>query len=164
MTMNIQRAEQAKQAIAQILKENNQLNKLGLVLLQMAHESGGFTSHVQSTNNNFTGIKFANQEGATKGVLSPEGDYYANFSTPYYWAKSYYHELTKKSNPLGATSIEDFAKRLKDNGYFTASLADYTAALKSWVNTINKKLGISVTFGATLLIAFIVFFSLIIFL
>ena len=162
--MNIQRAEQAKQAIAQILKENNKLDKLRLVLLQMAHESGGFTSHVQATNNNFTGIKFANQEGATKGVLSPEGDYYANFSTPYYWAKSYYHELTKKSNPLGATSIKDFAARLKANGYFTASLESYTAALKSWINTINNKLGLKVTFTTTLLLAFIIFFSLIIFL
>ena len=159
MTMNIDRATEAKNAIAKVLAENNKLDKLGLVLLQMAHETGGFTSHVSSANNNFTGIKFAKQEGATRGILSPEGDYYADFQSPYYWAKSYYHELTKKSNPLGATSIEDFAARLKKNRYFTASLESYTKALKSWVNTIQNKLGTAVKFAAPILLLVIIFFT-----
>ena len=50
---------------------------LPVLLAQVAHETVGFTSVIAITDNNLSGIKFVGQAGATKGRLSPEGNYYA---------------------------------------------------------------------------------------
>ncbi len=89
------------------------------------HETRAYSNAGAKQYTNYSGIKFANQNGATKG---PNG--YAVFRTIDDWAKAYAHELTKGKNPAGATSLEDFAARLKANGYYEDSLANYTMGLK----------------------------------
>jgi hypothetical protein len=52
-----------------------------LTQLQFENQFGRDISSSQLDNNNFAGIKFANQPGASAGGTSPEGDQYARFQT-----------------------------------------------------------------------------------
>jgi len=51
------------------------------VVAQARFESADYTSNVFKVNNNTSGIKFVGQSNATRGTLSPEGNYYARFNT-----------------------------------------------------------------------------------
>jgi hypothetical protein len=51
------------------------------MIANIQHESVWGTSNIAKADNNFGGIKFANQPNATMGELSPEGDHYAKFNT-----------------------------------------------------------------------------------
>ena len=51
------------------------------LMASVQHESVWGTSNVAKEDNNFGGIKWANQPNATMGSLSPEGDHYAKFNT-----------------------------------------------------------------------------------
>ena len=131
--MNNELAKQAEQALRKVFAEKGlPLSKLPWVMAQVAHETGGFKSRVSSTNN-LSGIKYVpgNKFGAVKGLLSPEGDYYAAYpGGVYYWAKQYVYEITKRSNPLAADTVEGFVSRLKQNGYFGAPENEYLKALQ----------------------------------
>lgn len=97
-------------------------------LYQIYHESQGFTSPLFSLHYNGSGIKYAGQKGATK---QPTGLPYAWFTNwPDYMA-ALKHELTKGANPAGAATLEDFAARLKKNGYYEDSYAHYLQGLKN---------------------------------
>jgi hypothetical protein len=112
---------------------------LPILLAQVAHETAGFTSAV-ATDNNFSGIKFVGQVGATKGRLSPENNYYAKYANTNLWAKDYLRLLSRGGNnaPIKATDSTDFVNRLKDNRYFTDSLENYQRAIKSWAGEVAK--------------------------
>ena len=96
-------------------------------LYQMYHETDHFTSPLFMLHYNASGIKFANQNGATK---QPTGLPYAWFKNWTDYMASYRKEMTKGSNPSGATTIEDFAHRLKLNKYYEDTEANYVTALK----------------------------------
>ena len=120
---------------------------LKLLLSQVLNETGVFSSltHVFDLNNNASGIIYTGSpgqkaNGATKGSkrMSIEGGYYAKFDTLNNWAKEYYRILNKGAMPLKATSPEDFATRLKQNGYFTAPLSDYKKNLIFFHDYLTK--------------------------
>lgn len=94
-------------------------------LYQAYHETGAFKSPLYLQHNNASGIMFAGQNGATKGTNG-----YAWFATLDDWAHAMQHEATKKANPAGATSLEDYVHRLKANGYFTDTEANYVEGVK----------------------------------
>ena len=94
-------------------------------LFQMYHETGGFTSAL-FLHYNACGIKFANKSGASQG---PGSNYYAYFTSWEPYMATYKKILEKGANPLGAETLEDFAHRLKLNGYYEVSEADYLAGL-----------------------------------
>jgi hypothetical protein len=143
---------------------------------QLAVETAGFTSKVNNVDNNLSGVKFFGQKQATQGLPVPKSEYvpgnkYGNFYAHYnnydLWAEDYLNILTKKSNPLGADNLTDFAMRLKANDYFQSTLPDYIKALKSWEGTFAKWLpsivsskGAKVSLLTIALIA-IVFFTII---
>ncbi len=116
-----------------------QANKLHPMLLQAGipepaasyglyatyHETAAYSSPLYKDHNNASGIKFAKQAGAVKGANG-----YAYFNTLQDWANAYAHELKKRANPAGATSLEDFATRLKANGYYEDSFSNYLSGLK----------------------------------
>jgi hypothetical protein len=93
---------------------------------QIYHETGAYKNAGWRQYRNGAGIMFANQRNATKG---PNG--YAMFGDWPSFFDAYAHELTKKSNPAGAQSLEDFNNRLVANRYYTANPADYFSGLKS---------------------------------
>ena len=113
---------------------------LPVLLAQVAHETVGFTSVIAITDNNLSGIKFVGQAGATKGRLSPEGNYYAKYNSSTLWAKDYLRILSRggENAPIHATDSTDFVNRLKDNRYFTDSLENYQRAIKSWAGEVAK--------------------------
>ncbi len=123
-------------------------------MLQVAHETGGFNSHVADVNNE-SGIKWNPKGKIVKGeydsgIKSPEGNNYSGFDSTTAWADRYTNIIgSYKSKPLEATSIEDFATRLKKSGYFTATLDEYTHGLNSWTATIKKYIG-KISFPATI--------------
>lgn len=107
---------------------------MDLLLAQVLNETGMFSSlsNVYDLNKNasgilYTGSKGQKANGATKGSkrMSIEGGYYARFDTLNNWAKEYYRVLNRGALPLKAIDAKDFAVRLKQNGYFTAPLAEY---------------------------------------
>lgn len=94
---------------------------------QSYHETGGWPSNyvLYWQHNNGSGINFAKQRGATRGAGG-----YAWFNSFQDWINAFVHEITKGSNPAGAQSIEDYAARLKSNGYYTDSASNYLYGLK----------------------------------
>lgn len=103
-----------------------------IALLAM-HETNGFKSRLSQQDNNYSGIKFVKQPGATQGRKSPEGNYYAKYPDRTAWAADLYRILANgKGKPLQAVSLEDFAQRLKAGGYYTDSVENYTKGLQRW--------------------------------
>lgn len=92
---------------------------------QTYFETGAYKNAGALKYNNLSGIMYAGQKGAKKG---PNG--YAVFDNLDRWADAYAHELTKKSNPAGAGTLEDFNKRLVANKYYSANPSDYLSGLK----------------------------------
>lgn len=138
-----ERATKAQQAFAVILKEQGKpMSQLRLLMLQAAHETGGFKSRL-STANNLSGIKYRPKTAilgeSNSGILSPEGDYYSKFDSIDSWARRHYQIVNRGTNkPIDAQTIQDFAARLKANKYFTDTLTNYTKGLMSWQRTIDK--------------------------
>ena len=139
-------------------------DKIGLLLLQVAHETGGFNSNV-STFLNMSGIKWNPKGKIVPGeydskIKSPEGNNYSGFDSVDAWANRYTNILAQaKTKPLEATSIDDFAKRLKGAGYYTATLESYTKALKSWASSLKTHLGslpLPATIAATTVVALLI--------
>lgn len=122
--------------------------KIKLALAQVMLETGVFGpgSHIDSELNNYSGIMWINkpavQLNATKGLPFPkkEGNYfYAHFKTPADWARDYLRIINRPPNyPINATSPADFAKRLKDNKYYTSSLIDYTKNVSYFYNLLTS--------------------------
>jgi len=94
---------------------------------QSWHETKGWPKSyaLYWQHNNGSGVKYAGQHNAVK---LPHG--YAGFTDFSDWIASFVHELKKKANPAGAKSLEDFAHRLKQNGYYGDSEENYLKGLK----------------------------------
>lgn len=103
------------------------------IYAQLALESADGSSEVSQKDNNYAGIKFANQPGATSGSPSPEGDNYAHFENTDAFANAY-AKILEADGLHGGMSIDDWAQQLKNRGYYTASEASYAAGLKSWAD------------------------------
>lgn len=105
-----------------------------LVYAQLALESSHGTSKVSQTDNNFSGIKFANQKGATQGSISSEGDHYAHFKSIGDFANAYADLLNSGYNLKGVTNAQQFAHALKNGkygAYYGSSEASYASNLDS---------------------------------
>lgn len=97
-------------------------------MYQVYFETQAFTSPLYRLHNNASGIKYAGQRGAVKG---PAPMHYAFFPNGLEdWARAEKHELTKGRNPAGAATIEDFAARLKANGFYESPYDLYVSGLK----------------------------------
>jgi flagellum-specific peptidoglycan hydrolase FlgJ len=111
------------------------------MLAQIALETGHFKSVASLQDNNLTGIKFFGQTGATKGIAAPNrnGDNgnYAHYNSYDDWAKDYMRILSSvgTANPLEATTPEDFAAALKQNGYFQSDEKTYANNIASLANS-----------------------------
>jgi flagellum-specific peptidoglycan hydrolase FlgJ len=135
----------AKAAAQALLNNGLPKDKLPWVIAQLAFETAHFDSSEAVIDNNLSGIKYYGQKGATKGHQAPasEGsyyagdgstavDYYAHYNNYDEWAKDYLRILRTigTARPLEADTVEDFVYRLKQNKYFSGSLADYTKGVK----------------------------------
>jgi hypothetical protein len=108
-----------------------------LLLSQAIHETGLFTAspnwkNVQ--NNNLAGItahgSFPADSGGTYAVYPDLVTFVNDWLSP--------AVLNKGAYPLDATSVTDFATRLKTNGYYGDSLSNYAADLQKWFNVLQS--------------------------
>lgn len=114
------------------------IDKRNFVMAQLRHETGRpkLDSPVAIKNNNVSGITWnENFPEDWKGTPRPseEGGYYVHFPTYGDWSDEYLKLLKKDKGsgaPLDATSIEDYAHRLKKNGYYTAPESVYVNGMK----------------------------------
>ncbi len=94
---------------------------------QSYHETDRWSSNLWVKHNNGSGITYAKQKGAY--IVQVGLRKFAGFKTKEDWLAAYIHELTKKANPAGAKTLEDYVSRLKKNGYFEESESSYFDAL-----------------------------------
>ena len=101
------------------------------MLSQILHETGLFTSVAnwkRINNNNFAGLTLEKGGYAAYPDISSFVDAYNGF-------------LTKKSNPLGASDLNDFNNRLQQNGYYTADPQIYLNDLQKYYNLLSNTIG-----------------------
>jgi flagellum-specific peptidoglycan hydrolase FlgJ len=134
----------ATQLIASLRKQGVPEQALPLVMAQIALESAHFNSLLSRTSNNFGGIKYFSQAGATpSSVKAPASEEtkdgkpyarpYANFDSIDSFVKEYLRILNKVGNarPLQATTPAQYAHALKLNKYYQAPEADYARNIDS---------------------------------
>lgn len=137
--LSTEQVARATQAITALMQAGMKDTFVPLAVAQIAHETAGFKSKVAMSCNNLSGIKYINKpyQKATSCTGSPEGNNYAKYANYTDWAKDYIRILNIGSRPIDATSVTDFANRLKANAYYTDSVANYTAGLNSWLRTFD---------------------------
>ena len=100
-----------------------------LQIAQMVHESANGESALAIEDNNFGGLT-----GYHKGAgAQPDGDgVYGHFDTLEEYA-TYLHDgfFAHYSQIHNATSVEEYASILRENGYYTDSLENYASSLAS---------------------------------
>ena len=109
-------------------------------------------SQVSLKNTNYSGITWSGSDaqratGATKGSPRPkdEGYNYAKYANVDQWAKDYIRILNRKTKPISATNLPEFASRLAANGYYDTdpikrpnAIKNYTSALATYYNFLTK--------------------------
>jgi hypothetical protein len=111
--------------------------QIQLLLAQAIHETGLFTGSPNWKNvgnNNMAGItahgSFPADSGGVYAVYPDLNSFVNDWLSPAVLDKGYY--------PLNATNVQDFATRLKNNGYYGDSLANYSADLQKWYNVLQS--------------------------
>ena len=110
---------------------------LPYITAQAKLETGGFTSGVYSTDNNMFGMKWTQGrrgQVATKGLISPEGNYYAHYSSDVASLRDLLLWMDYAGFPVSVANSDQYAIELKNRGYFTAGLSLYQSNLKVWLN------------------------------
>jgi hypothetical protein len=108
-----------------------------LILAQTALETGDWKSPAATVSNNFSGIKYFGH-GMPSKITAPgseENGYrrpYVHYNNPEEWAKDMVQLLTiRYPKALAANTPEEYAKALKESGYYQAPVSQYTKLLKS---------------------------------
>ncbi len=105
---------------------NPNLNK-DLVLAQLQHESADGTSDLAIYDHNYGGVT------ATEGMKFASGTAYASFSDDEEFAQ-YMSRFLPKYNVEGINDVDTYARTLRENGYYTASLDEYTNGMKGFLS------------------------------
>ena len=115
-----------------------------LIVAQARHETGNYTSYQFKENNNLFGMKYVKQPLAKMGNKSPEGDYYAKYSNvgdSVMDLVNRNYKITRKgvsfADLKSVSDSTDFAKKLKQRGYYTDSEANYKRGLDLALLRIN---------------------------
>jgi len=140
---NRTKAQEVLNALAGVMPAS----ALPLAFAAAAHESNGFNSPL-SNDNNFTGLTISSSSatqaatGAAIGRKQPDGaGYYASYPGVNNWAADYYRFLCFNKGagrPIDSTGIEDFAHRLKVNGFYGDTETNYVNALYRWSEELKN--------------------------
>ena len=123
----------------QIIQHSEYGEYTDFVIAQARHESADFTSKVYRDNNNPFGMKVPGKRGflGTQGTPAPasegKGMYYARYESDTVAFQDFLKYLRAVRFPVGLTTVDQYAKALKERGYFGDTLANYTKALKKWL-------------------------------
>jgi len=105
------------------------------ILAQAKHETGNFTSNLYLKNNNLFGMKLPTRRPtvATKGLMSPEGNYYAAYSSDGESIRDLFLWMDYTKFPTMVKNANEYASELKQRAYFGDSLANYQNALNKFL-------------------------------
>jgi uncharacterized FlgJ-related protein len=133
----------------------------GFIVADFGHESNDGTSDVFKKCNNGFGYKFVGQKLAVSACTdSPEGDAYAKYRSLEDSTKEICGWIKRREASFkDIKTPEEYAKVLKDNGYYGDTLAKYSAAMVRHYNAIkngvsdiiNKNPEVSILTGITIL-------------
>lgn len=105
---------------------NPNLNR-DLVLAQIQHESADGTSDLAVYDHNYGGVT------ATDGMKYATGTAYASFDSDEEFAQ-YMSRFLPKFGLEGVNDVDTYAQLLKDNGYYTATLEEYSGGMKGFLS------------------------------
>jgi hypothetical protein len=130
-----------------LAKSGLPLQTIKYCISQIMLETGNLdpkVSKVSLLNGNYSGITWSGSDaqratGATKGSPRPkdEGSNYAKYPNVASWAKDYIRILNRKSKPIAATNISEFASRLAANGYYDTDPVKRPNAIKNYTNSLT---------------------------
>lgn len=115
-----------------------------ILTAQTAFESG-WGNKFSRENNNFAGIKGKGSGLVTTKEWSPSRGYYTikssfkSYPSIQDFADDYVKKLKNKFNAFNGTP-SDYLRNIRNKGYFTASLSDYSRSFNSILKTINTLL------------------------
>lgn len=132
-------------------------NSIKFAVAQALHETGNKIDQPHETNgHNWSGITYIGQpmlqKKAKRGNLKPQKDwndpnkpeYYAWFDTIEDWARDFKRIISRsnglKGRPIEATTLKEYATRLKANFYFRDTIENYSKALNYWLDKIKTTL------------------------
>lgn len=105
------------------------------MVAQAKLETANFTSRVYRENHNMFGMKWTDGrrgQNAKKGLLSPEGNYYAHYATDSASVFDLILWFEYKGFPVSVKDATEYARELKERNYFGADLEVYVRNLKYW--------------------------------
>lgn len=124
----------------QVIAQSEYGSYADFVIAQAKHESANFTSKVYREDNNPFGMKWFPRRNSlgTKGTPAPASEGKGMFYTRYDNDTLAFKDLLKwfriNRFPIGLTTVEEYAKALKAEGYYGDTVANYTKALKKWLS------------------------------
>ena len=99
-----------------------------LIYCQWSHETGCFTSELCLQFNNLGGVTQVEEND----LPQPDGSfYYMKFADLDEWARYFGKFIVKFDGTTDATSIEQYAAALKNEGYYGDTLENYIDGMKS---------------------------------
>ena len=133
-----------------LMKNDVSPEVIPFILAQMILETGWFSSDAYKIDNNPAGVTWNNnyktRTGTTIGIQRKEGGNYVHFDNYQNAVVDYIRILNRKSKPIEAKDINDFANRLAKNGYYEISrtpVAQYTKTLNSVYNRIQQNVDVA---------------------
>lgn len=114
-------------------------NSINFVYAMCYMESGHWSNGPARKDNNPGNIMW--YPGKTKGTYIPDNKTYViHFNNLDQFAAELYKTLSKGANPLGATTLEDYVRRLGANGYFgTADPTAYLQAMRGAMDDLDAE-------------------------
>lgn len=101
------------------------------IIAQSKVESANYTSDLFNRSNNAFGMK--NAKSRDQLGFSVPGDQYRNYSSLNESVEDFIYYLNYVKFPSMVYSPEEYARKLKDLGYYESNQVDYANALKSWL-------------------------------
>ena len=105
------------------------------VYAQWYHESGHFNSRLAKENYNFGGLTQVTPNGEDN--KQPDGkNYYMEFGSLQEWAAKYASFINDYDGLDKAETPEEFAAKLREQGYYTANYSEYVSGLRNGLENI----------------------------
>ena len=102
--------------------------KAELLYAQFAHETGNFTSELCREYNNLAGVT----QVEPNDLPQPDGQfYYMKFDDLSHWARYFGKFIRYFDGAVEATTIEEYATALKNEGYYGDTLENYIDGMQS---------------------------------
>lgn len=122
-------------AINQAFKNTEYAGLIPLIVAMAKHETGNFASKLYMDGRNMFGMKMPSRRPTVARPLrkASDGGVYAGYSSDYNSAKDLLLWMQYTKFPAMVSTPESFATALKERGYYTDTLENYSKALRRWL-------------------------------